>query len=158
MDRLCDIKEKITMNSEEEIRLKIRKIEALFGKSEFIGERNAAEAALKRIKETLAHTQKITPPTEYTFTLGNQWSTKLFIALCRRYELKPYRYARQRRTTVMLRAPVDFVDTVLWPEHEALDNVLREYINQMTEKIITEEIHGDTTDAQEIAVPLLEAS
>ena len=146
------------MTSEEEIRLKIRKIEALFSGSEFVGERAAAEAALKRINETLANTIKTTPPTEYTFTLGNYWSAKLFIALCRRYELKPYRYARQRRTTVVLRAPEAFVDTVLWPEHEALNTVLHEYINQMTDKIIAEEIHRDTTDAQEMAVPLLGAS
>ena len=106
-------RKKITMNSEEEIRLKIRKIEALFGKSEFIGERDAAEAALKRIKETLANTIKTTSASEYTFTFSNHWSKKLFTALCRRYELKPYRYARQRRTTVMVRAPEDFVDTVL---------------------------------------------
>lgn len=146
------------MNSEEEIRLKIRKIEALFGGSEFIGERDAAEAALKRIKETLANTIKTTPALEYTFTFDNHWSTKLFIALCRRYELCPFRYARQRHTTVMVRVPKNFVEKVLWPEHEALNNVLLDYINQMTEKIITEEIHGDTADAQEISVPLLETS
>lgn len=146
------------MNSEEEMRLKIRKIEALFSGSEFIGERDAAEAALKRIKETLANTIKTTPALEYTFTFDNNWSTKLFIALCRRYELRPFRYARQRHTTVRVRVPEDFVETVLWPEHEALNTVLRDYINQMTEKIITEEIHGDTADAQEISVPLLETS
>lgn len=146
------------MNSEEEIRLKIRKIEALFGGSEFVGERAAAEAALKRIKETLSNTLKTTAPVEYTFTFNNHWSQKLFTALCRRYELRPYRYARQRHTTVMLKVPEDFVDTVLWPEYEALNNVLREYINQITDKIIAEEIHRDTTEAHEIAVPALEAN
>ena len=72
--------------------------------------------------------------------------------------MRPFRYARQRRTTVMLKVSSDFVDSVLWPEYEALNSVLHEYINQITDKIITEEIHRDTTDAQEIAVPLLEAS
>ena len=88
-------------------------------------------------------------------TFNNYWSTKLFIALCRRYELNPYRYARQRRTTVMVKTPKDFMDTVLWPEQQALDDILHEYINQMTDKIITEEIHRDTTEAQEISTPLL---
>ena len=146
------------MNSEEEMRLKIRKIEALFGGSEFIGERDAAEAALNRIKEKLAHTIKTTLSLEYTLKFDNHWSKKLFIALCRRYELRPYRYARQRRTTVVIKAPKDFVETVLWPEYQALSKILYEYINQMTEKIITEEIHRDTTEAHEIAVPLLETS
>lgn len=146
------------MNNEEELRLKIRKIEALFGGTDFIGERDAAEAALKRIKEKLAQTVKTTSVLEYKSKFDNPWSQKLFIALCRRYELRPYRYARQRRTTVMVRVPKDFIEKILWPEYQALNKVLREYINQMTEKIITEEIHRDTTEAQEIDVQLLEAS
>jgi hypothetical protein len=145
------------MNSEEELRQQIRKIEALFGGSSFEGERVAAEAALKRIKEKLANTKKTVPSSEYTMTFDNQWTKKLFIALCRRHDLKPYRYARQRRTTVMVRAPDDFMDGVLWPEHQALSKVLRDYINKITEQVITEEIHRDTTEAQEIMVPLIEA-
>lgn len=147
------------MNSEEEIRLKIRKIEALFKGSQFTGEKAAAEAALKRIHETLSSTKQAKPErVEYTFTFGNHWSKKLFIALCRRHELRPYRYARQRHTTVMVKVTQDFVDTVLWPEHQALDTVLHEYINEMTTKIITEEIHRDTTDAHEIVVQQIKAS
>jgi hypothetical protein len=146
------------MNSEEEIRLKIRKIEALFKGSEFTGEKAAAEAALKRMNETLVNTQQTKPEIEYTFTFNNQWSKTLFIALCRRYELRPYRYARQRRTTVKVKATEEFVEKVLWPEHHALDDVLCDYINEMTIKIITEEIHRDTTDAQEIVVQQIKAN
>jgi L-arabinose isomerase len=97
------------MDSEEEIRLKIRKIEALFKGSQFTGEKAAAEAALKRIHETLTNTQQTKPEVEYTFTFNNQWSKTLFIALCRRHELRPYRYARQRRTTVKVKATEEFV-------------------------------------------------
>jgi hypothetical protein len=56
---------------------------------------------------------------------------------------------------VKVKATEEFVEKVLWPEHQALDDVLCDYINQMTIKIITEEIHRDTTDAQEIAIQLL---
>lgn len=140
------------MTSEEEIRLKIRKIEALFGGSNFKGEQAAAEFALKRMQETLAKT--ITAELEYTLTLDNRWSKTLFIALCRRYDLHPYRYARQRQTTVKIKTSQDFMDNVLWPEYQALNNVLLEYINEITIKIITEEIHQNTTDAEEIAVQL----
>ncbi len=52
--------------------------------------------------------------------------------------------------------PESFVDDVLWPQYEALSRELREYLDQATEKIISEEIHQDTTEAQEI-VQLLEA-
>lgn len=77
-------------------------------------------------------------------------SQKLFMALCRRYSLNPYRYARQRYTTVMVRAPEAFIDDVLWPQYQALSKELKEYLDQATEKIISEEVHRDTTDAQEI--------
>lgn len=145
------------MTSEEELRLKLRKIEALFAGAGTLGERNAAEAALGRIKEKLAQAVKEAPSLEYTFTLGDRWSRQLFMALCRRYSLSPYRYARQRYTTVMVRAPEAFVDDVLWPEYTALSKELREYLDKATEKIISEEVHRDTTEAQEI-VQLLETA
>ena len=44
---------------------------------------------------------------EMNFRLPDQWSRKLFLALCRRYGLKPFRYPRQRHSTVVLRAPGD---------------------------------------------------
>lgn len=145
------------MTSEEELRLKLRKIEALFEGAGTIGEQDAAGAALTRIKERLAQAVKKAPPVEYTFTLGDQWSRRLFMALCRRYSLSPYRYARQRYTTVMVRAPESFVDDVLWPQYQALSKALTEYLDEATAKIISEEVHRDTTEAQEI-VQLLETS
>jgi len=143
------------MTNEEELRLKLRKIEALFEGAGTSGERDAAGAALERIKAKLEEAVEADPPIEYTFTLADQWSRQLFMALCRRYSLKPYRYARQRYTTVMVRVPEAFVDDVLWPHYQALNKELTEYLSQATEKIISEEIHCDTTEAQEI-VQLLE--
>ena len=34
-------------------------------------------------------------PTEMQFSMPDQWSRRLFVALCRRYGLKPYRYRRR---------------------------------------------------------------
>jgi hypothetical protein len=70
------------MTSEEELRLKLRKIEALFEGAGTAGERDAAGAARERIKERLAQAIKDEPPLEYTFTFGDQWSKQLFTALC----------------------------------------------------------------------------
>ena len=144
------------MTSEEELRLKLRKIEALFEGAGTIGERDAAGAALERIKAKLAEAVEKEASLEYTFTLGDQWSRQLFMALCRRYSLSPYRYARQRYTTVMVRAPTAFIDNVLWPQYQALSKELSAYLDQATAKIISEEVHRDTTEAQEI-VQLLRA-
>lgn len=87
---------------------------------------------------------------EYKFSLNNRWSRQLFIALCRRYDLKPYRYYRQRNTTVMLKTPQVFIDTVLYPEFIALDKELHKYFNNRIENIIREEIYNDVSDAEEI--------
>ena len=56
----------------------------------------------------------------------------------------------------MVRAPEAFIDNVLWPQYEALRKELTEYLDTATAKIISEEVHRDTTEAQEI-VQLLEA-
>jgi hypothetical protein len=58
------------------------------------------------------------------FSMPDRWSRHLFLALCRRYGLRPYRYHRQRRNTVMVRAPKGFLDQVLWPEFAELDRAL----------------------------------
>ena len=138
------------MTKEEELRQKLRKIGALFEGAGTSGERDAAGAALKRIVVKLEKAVKADSPIEYTFTFADQWSRQLFIALCRRYSLKPYRYARQRHTTVMVSVPESFVNDVLWPHYQALNKELMEYLRQATEKIISEEIHRDTTEVQEI--------
>jgi hypothetical protein len=143
------------MDAQEDLRLKLRKIEALFEGVGTIGERDAASEAIGRIKAKLTQTVETAPPLEYTFNFSDRWSKQLFMALCRRYALSPYRYARQRYTTVMVRVSKSFVDDILWPQYEALSKALQEYLEQATEKIISEEIHQDTTEAQEITQRLL---
>ena len=40
---------------------------------------------------------------------------------------------------------------MLWPEFEALNAVLRDYLHEVTERVIHEEIFGDDSDAEEAA-------
>jgi len=86
---------------------------------------------------------------EYHFNLPDHWKRRLFSALCRRYGLEPYRYRRQRHTTVMLRVPKSFVDSTLWPEYVELSKALNEYLNAATERIIREEVYRDSAEASE---------
>lgn len=138
------------MTSEAELRDKLRKIEALFAGAGTEGERSAAEAALGRLRARLAeHERRGDRPIEYRFTLPDQYSRRLFVALCRRYGLSPYRHSRQRSTTVMVRAPTDFVDRVLWPEFEQLNMALQHYLDEVTTRIIRDAVHGDTSEAAE---------
>ena len=53
------------MNNEDALRLKLRKIEALFEGAGTVGERDAAEAALGRVKAKLAQAVKKDSSLEY---------------------------------------------------------------------------------------------
>ncbi len=138
------------MSGEMHLREKLRKIEPLFAGAGTAGERDAAEAALQRVRARLVELERKDLPVEMQFSLGDQWSRKLFLALCRRYGLKPYRLYRQRVTTVMLKVPRAFVDQVLWPEFQELDAALAQYLNEVTNRIIRDEVHRDTSEAAEI--------
>jgi len=139
------------MTSEEQIREKLRKISALFEGATTIGERNAAAAAIERVKKALDAVLKSEQPEEFQFTLPDRWQRRLFSALCRRYGLEPYRYNRQRYTTVMVRVPRSFVDKTLWPEYQELRAALDDYLNDATERIIREEVYRDAEEASERA-------
>jgi len=137
------------MTTEQQLREKLRKIAALFEGAATIGERNAAAAAIERIKRAIGEAAKVDKPVEYHFNLPDHWKRRLFSALCRRYGLEPYRYHRQRYTTVMVRVPKAFVDSTLWPEYLELSAALDEYLNEATERIIREEVYGDAREASE---------
>ena len=152
------------MTTEADLREKLRKIEALHAGAGTEGERLAAAAALERIRARLRQQQQQhqqhqqrqqsrAPAAETKVSLPDQWSRHLFVALCRRYGLRPFRYPRQRRTTVMVRAPRGFFDRILWPEFQELNAELRRYLNVVTLRVIRAEIHADTTEAPEVAEP-----
>jgi hypothetical protein len=91
------------------------------------------------------------PPVEYRLSLPDPWSRKLLLSLCRRYEVDTFRYSGQRRTTVMIRASRRFVDETLWPEYEQLSAVLHQYLADVTDRVIRQAIHEDTSEAGERA-------
>lgn len=139
------------MPSERQLREKLRKIAALFEGATTAGERNAAVAAIERVKRALDAAQKTEQPCEFQFTLPDRWQRRLFAALCRRYGVEPYRYKRQRYTTVMVRIPRSFANNTLWPEYLELKAALDEYLNDATERIIREEVYRDVAEAAERA-------
>ena len=139
---------------EAQLRKKLRKIEALFAGAGTVGEKLAAGAALERVRARLAELERSDRPIEMQFSLPDQWARQLFLALCRRYGLKPYRLYRQRVTTVMLHVPKGFVDQVLWPEFQELNAALMQYLTEITTRIIREEVHRDTSEAAETAPAL----
>lgn len=140
-----------TVTTEQELRQKLRKIAALFEGATTAGERDAAAAALNRIRAALSAAEQTERIIEMNFRLPDRWSRRLFLALCRRYGLRPYRYPRQRHSTVVLRAPESFIRRTLWPEYQEISRALDDYLNEATERIIHEEVFGDAGEAEEKA-------
>jgi hypothetical protein len=137
------------LTTEHELREKLRKIAALFEGATTSGERDAAAAALHRIRAAMHAAEKVERPIEMNFRLPDRWNRRLFLALCRRYGLRPYRYPRQRHSTVVVRAPEAFLNQTLWPEFQEISLALDAYLNEITERIIREEVFGDAGEAEE---------
>ncbi|MBV6499896.1 MAG: hypothetical protein CJBNEKGG_02360 [Prosthecobacter sp.] len=133
---------------ESDLLEKLRKIERLYAGAATPGEKEAAAGAIARIRHRLDDMSRTEQPAEYRFTLMDGWSKKLFLALLRRYELRPYRYARQRRNTVMVRVPRSFVNETLWPEFLELSEVLKSYLEEVTQRVIAQAIHEDSGDEE----------
>ena len=145
--------------TEEQLRERIRKIAALFEGAKTAGEREAAAAALGRVKQSLEslnpqpqpqpRTTYTEPLIEMQFSLPDRWQRRLMSALCRRHGLVPFRYRRQRHTTLMVRVKHSFLHHILWPEYVELRDALDEYLAAATDRIIREEVFNDAREAQE---------
>ena len=138
------------MLPEQTLREKLRKIEALFAGAATEGEKGAAGAAAERIRVRLDQAAGKEKLIEMKFSIPDTWSRQLFLALSRRYGLRPFRYRRMHRQSIIVRAPKSFIDQVLWPEFEELSAALTDYLSEITERVIREEVHGETGDADEV--------
>ena len=101
------------------------------------------------MKKPLAAEQPREHSVEMRFSLPDRWQRRLFTALCRRYGVEPYRYRGQRYSSIMVRVPRSFVDSVLWPEFLEIKQALDEYLNEATEGIIREVVYQNAREPQE---------
>lgn len=130
---------------------RIKKIEALIIGASTEGEKKAAESAKERILRKYPEIEIHKNPLEYRLSTDNEWNKKLLLALCRKYGIKPYRYHRQKYTTVMVNINEEFLNNVLWKEYveysKLLSVLVEEITNEMISKIHKHEeediIHGN---------------
>lgn len=132
---------------------KLRKIEALFAGATSVGEREAARTVAEKIRARLTEVRGREADIELFYSLHDPWERMLFSALCRRYELRPFRLYRQHYSTVGVRAPRSFQQKTLWPEFLALSKELNGHLRAVTERVIHEVIHADATEAEEVTDP-----
>jgi len=103
------------------------------------------EAILKKIKD------RKEPEIEMRFSMGDRYVKKLFIALARKHGFRPYRYPRQKHTTVNLKCKNSYFDLVLWPEFLDLSDELAFFLEQVTHEIVRNVLSDDFS---EITVPV----
>lgn len=136
---------------------KLRKIEALHAGTKIDGEREAARRAAERIRARLEELRSREREVVMRYSLPDPWKRKLFVALCRRYGMTPYRERGQRYSTVLVRAPKTFHARTLWPEFLALSEELDVHLKELTERVIREAIDEDVSEPAE-APPALPAA
>jgi len=115
---------------------KLCRIDALHAGATTPGERHAAACARERIEEALKNCRPPDPPAEHQFSIRDPWSRRLFRAILASHGLTSFRYARQRRQTVMVRARRSLVDEVLWPRFEELSELLVRELDSVTSDLI----------------------
>jgi hypothetical protein len=86
------------------------------------------------------------PEIELQYSLPDVWAVKLFVALCRKHEIKPYRYPRQRRTTVMVRVRKSEFERTIAAEFQSLHRELTGYFSEMVEHLIGNVMKSDGDD------------
>ena len=126
------------MYGDRELRAKLAKLEALFRRAGSLGEKSAAGAAIGRLEERLAGAgRKQEPEVELKYSFPDLWCVNLFCAVCRKHGVRPFRYKRQRHTTVMVRVREREFDRVVWPEYYQLQSELNAYFNDVTDHLIS---------------------
>ena len=141
------------MSDEDRLREKLRAIEALFAGATTDGERDAAGAARQRIVDRIEreHAERIVV---WRFTGLDTWQQRLLRALSARYGLRPFRYARERRTTVNVRAPEAFLRDVFTPEFERMSETLHAHLEGVAARVIAEVLETEvpTPEVEELAL------
>ena len=136
------------MRDREDIRERLAKLEALFARGATEGERAAAGAAMERLQARLdlAASPRDEPEIELQYALPDVWAVRLFVALCRKHGVKPYRYPRQRRTTVMVRVRKAAFERTIAAEFRTLHRELTNYFDEMVNHLITDVMKSDGDD------------
>jgi len=126
----------------ENILEKIKKIEALIQGATTDGEKKAAVSAKERIVSKYPEVEIFCNKKEYRLYTSDAWHKKLLVALCRKYGIKPYRYYRQKRTTVVVNINEEFLHKVLWKEYLEYSELLEKLVEDITGDLIRK-IHQD---------------
>ncbi|WP_292294887.1 hypothetical protein [Marivita sp.] len=136
------------MTSDRDIREKLAKLERLFAQGATHGERAAAGAARDRLQARLdlGAADSAEPEIELQYSLPDVWSVRIFVALCRKHGVRPYRYPRQRRTTVMVRVRQASFERTVASEFRTLYREVTAYFDETVNHLIADAMKSDGDD------------
>jgi hypothetical protein len=86
----------------------------------------------------LAELRAREPCEECQIAMPDAWVGALLIALLHDWGLDPYRYARQRSTTLIVSVPPTFANEILMPELQKLTDVACARFGNVTRDLIAE--------------------
>lgn len=132
--------------NDDGLRARLAKLDELFRRGATEGERAAAGAAIDRLRDRIGSDTTETE-VELKLSLLDVWSVHLFVAVCRKHGVRPYRYPRQRRTTIMVRISWSFFDHVVWAEFSGLQTELNIYFEETVDHLIRTAMHSDGDDS-----------
>jgi len=84
----------------------------------------------------LAHWRRLEADSEFRWSLPTPTSQVVFVTICHCYGLKPYRGAKQRKTTVSVRVPNGFMTVVLRPRVEAMLHAIEEATVEAVKRVM----------------------
>lgn len=116
---------------------KISKIQALIERASSEGERQAAILAKERILK-----RQEQEPVEYCLRLRDPWQKTLFLTLCKKYGLSPYRHKKQNHNTAMVRASPNLMDELLLPELRKYRDMLQDLVNEILDNLLAKIENG----------------
>jgi hypothetical protein len=145
--------EACTMSSMSEMAAlweRLAKTKALAARGATSGERDAARAAVERIRRRLedyAEEGRPAPepsPTlqEFRFMVRDPWGRQIFAALCLQEGLPPYRRKFLRRSTFLVGLPDIAAARRLMARYRAIEKHLRRDLQAVTERVIMERVRG----------------
>jgi hypothetical protein len=124
---------------------KLVKIEALIEKTSSEGEKHAALLAKNRLLSALdlRQSQELL---EYKVTMDSLWKKRLFIALCNKHGVKPYRYYRQKHTTSNVKVTKIDMETKIWPDYLMFSGILESLVEDVMKDLMKKIWQGEANE------------
>ena len=121
---------------------KLQKVEALRQGATTEDEKNAAQNARIKLKKKLEQYQRKEKILEWTFRTRSRFEKRLLQAVLKRYGLRPYRYKRQKYTTVMAKMSKSVCE-IVWSKYQQMRKILSDHLDDVTDKIIKAAVNDD---------------